>query len=93
MRWLTWLYLAACALALLVLVLGLPAVAGPDADPLAAVFAFLLALPWVLVLDLMGEVPLAVSVALTVGSMALNVVVLLGLARWRAARQAGTTRP
>jgi len=82
MRYVATAYLLLCLLALGVLVAGLPAFAGSDADPLAGVFAFLLALPWVLVLDLVDEAPLAVTVLATIAGMAINYAIL----RWLGSR-------
>lgn len=82
-RMLAWAYLGACVVALGLFVLGLPALAGANADPLAGVFAFVLALPWILVLDLLAEPSMAASLVVTVGAMALNFSVL----RWAAHRR------
>ncbi len=50
MRHIPTVYLVIAVISLGLFVAGLPAIAGADADPLAGVFALLVALPWILVL-------------------------------------------
>lgn len=76
-------YLVICALAFGVFVAGLPAIAGDDADPLAGVFMYLVALPWILVLNLFDEVPIAATLAAAIAGMAINFLILRWLVRRR----------
>ncbi|MDR7102719.1 hypothetical protein [Croceicoccus sp. BE223] len=86
MRHLPAIYLVLAIISLGILVAGLPAVAGDDADPLAVVFAFILALPLILVLEFLGDVPMAVTVAVILIAMAVNYAALRLLTRrWRTA--------
>lgn len=83
MRFVPLAYLALCVVALAIFAAGSPALAGANADPLSAVFAYLLSLPWVLALDLVGEVPMAVSLAFMLAGMAINFLILRALVRRR----------
>lgn len=85
-------YLTLCAAALFVFALGTPWWAGEDADPLSAVFAYVLALPWIRLLDLVeGETPVALAVAAMIAGMALNWWLLRLLVR-RLTRRRGAIR-
>lgn len=91
MRHLPTIYLVIACIAVALFVAGLPVFAGEDADPLAGVFAFLVALPWILVLTLLGDVPLAVTIAVTLGGIVLNYLILRRLTRrWRVAHTGAT---
>lgn len=82
LRWIPSIYLAFCAGALVVFALGTPWLAGEDADPVSAVFAYLLALPWVRLLDLVkSETPFALAVTGLLAGMAINWWVLRWLVR------------
>lgn len=91
MRHIPTVYLVIAVIALGLFVAGLPAIAGADADPLAGVFALLVALPWILVLNLFGAVPIAATMIVTLAAIALNYVIL----RWlvRKSRQAKAGAP
>lgn len=94
MRYLPAIYLVLAIISLGIFVAGLPAVAGDDADPLAVVFAFILALPLILVLEFLGDVPMAVTVAVMLIAMAVNYALLRLLTRrWRADRAADAVAP
>ncbi len=87
-----WLYLLLCLLALLVIPASEAGLFGLTPDPLAAVFAVLLAQPWLsLVSAVVGDTGLAASVAMTLAGMVLNAALLRAvcnlLARRRRARQ------
>lgn len=74
-------YAGLCLLAFGALAASTPLFAGEDADPLGGIFVFLLALPWILTADLFGEVSLWVTILLSIGSMALNFVILRAVAK------------
>ncbi len=88
LRFVPTIYLALCAAALGIFVMGLPAVAGDDADPLSAVFVYLVSLPWILVLRLIGDHGTGTALAAAVIGMAINYVILRWLLR-RLSRTAG----
>ena len=79
--WIAWIYAVLCLAALALMAAGSPMFAGDAADPLSSVFAYLLALPWILVLDLLGETSFAINVAVMVFSMGLNFLILSWLGR------------
>ena len=79
--WIAWIYAALCLLALVLMAAGSPMFAGDAADPLSSIFAYLLALPWILVLDLLGDTSFAINVAVMVLSMGLNFLILSWLGR------------
>ena len=79
--WIAWIYAALCILALILLAAGSPMFAGDDADPLSSVFAYLLALPWIRVLDLLGDTSFAINVAVLILSMGLTFLILSWLGR------------
>ncbi len=92
MRYIPAIYLVLSVLALGVFIAGLPVVAGDDADPIAAVYALLLALPLILVLEILGEVPTAAMVALILLAMGANYMALRLLGRrWRPASSDAAT--
>ena len=76
-------YQALCALSLLFIALSTTGALGIESDPLAAVFAIVLALPWSLFLDQVagdgGNV--ALNLALLAGGMVVNAVLFLALCR------------
>jgi hypothetical protein len=75
-------YQVLCALALLVIPLSAMGAFGIEPDPLAAVFAILLALPWSLFLDqLGGEGNIALNLAFLAVGMVINGALLLALCR------------
>ena len=77
------LYLAAGTLALLAIPASVHGWLGIEADPLSAVFAILLALPWSLALDLFGgNDSVAVNMIVLAMGIGLNAVLLATLARW-----------
>lgn len=57
--------------------------AGVEPDPLSAVFALLLALPWTIALYLLGDVGTWGSLAFCTAAIALNFFLLLRFARSR----------
>ena len=79
--WIAWIYAALCLLALVLMAAGSPMFAGDAADPLSSVFAYLLALPWILVLDLLGDTSFAINLAVMVFSMGMNFLILSWLGR------------
>ena len=80
-KWIAWIYAALCILALVLMAAGSPMFAGDDADPLSSVFAYLLSLPWILMLQLFGDMSFAINVAVMVLSMGLNFLILSWLGR------------
>jgi hypothetical protein len=75
-------YQVLCALSLLVVPLSAAGVFGLTPDPLAAVFAVILALPWSLFLDqLGGEGNTALNLAFLAVGMIVNGSLLLALCR------------
>lgn len=74
-------YVFFCIAALALFALGSPMIAGEDADPLSGVFVFLVALPWILALDLFGELPITATIAAALLCMAINYFVLRWLTR------------
>lgn len=87
MRHIPTIYLVIAAIAIALFVMGLPAFAGSDADPLSGIFALIVAMPWVLVLGLFGDPPMAVTIVITLVGIALNYVILRRLTRrWRMGR-------
>lgn len=83
------LYALLCAASLLYIFLSGWQLFGIDGDPLSALPAMLLALPWSLVLTLMPDVSPAVGVALLVVCMALNLLIAALLRRWHLRRRLG----
>ncbi len=77
-----WVYAALCVAAVAVFLAGYWGIAGSEADPVAAIYAFLLALPWVLVLTQLPDVPVWLSIAGPIAAMALNLWLLRRLAGW-----------
>jgi len=76
-------YQVLCALSLLVVPLSAIGAFGLTPDPLAAVFAILLALPWSLLLDqLGGEGNTALNLAFLAVGMVINGALLLALCRF-----------
>lgn len=78
MRHIPTIYLVMAIFALGIFVAGLPAIAGSDADPLAGVFAFIVALPWILALDLIGSDSLTMTMIFAVLGIVFNYLIL----RW-----------
>lgn len=75
-------YQVLCALSLLLVPLSAMGAFGMERDPLAAVFAILLALPWSLFLDrLGGDGSTGFNLAFLALGMVINAVLLLGLCR------------
>lgn len=86
------LYAGLCVLAFGVFLAGLPAIAGEDADPLAGIFIFLLALPWIFALDALGELPLWATALASIAAMGVNFLILSLLLRRTARRNSGEMR-
>ena len=82
MRLLIVLYAVLCVIALWFIPASVHGWLGIEHDPLSAVFAFLLALPWTLLLRLVPEAGPWPSAALLAASMALNVWLLWRLQAW-----------
>jgi len=75
-------YQVLCALALLVVPLSAMGAFGLEPDPLAAVFAVILALPWSMLLDrLVGDGSTALNLAFLALGMVINAALLLALCR------------
>ncbi len=76
-------YQALCAISLLFIALSTTGALGIESDPLAAVFAVILALPWSLFLDQLGGDGgnVALNLALLAVGMMVNAVLLLALCR------------
>ena len=78
------LYAALCVVALWFIPASVHGWLGVEPDPLAAVLALLLALPWSLLLRLVGEPGPWLATALLAAGMALNLCALWRLqSRWR----------
>jgi hypothetical protein len=78
------LYAALCVVALWFIPASVHGWLGVEPDPLAAVFALLLALPWSLLLRLAGDPGPWLATALLAAGMALNLWLLWRLqSRWR----------
>lgn len=83
------LYFPLCAGALLLIPASIYGWFGVEQDPLGGVFAFLLALPWVLVASAMTDPPLWVTILVIIAGMATNTAIILAVGRWAARRSAG----
>ena len=83
LRILLWLYGIAAVLSLAIIPIGAKGWFGLEPDPLVAVFAIMLALPWgLLLLGMLPEnSPWLAGIALT-GAMAFNLLLGIGLLRW-----------
>jgi len=68
-------------LAAFALVAGLIGLFGPDGDPLAMAPLILLGMPWSLALALVSGDSIALSLAVVIGCVLVNLAVLLGLLR------------
>ena len=76
-------YAVLCVLALLVVPLSAIGAFGIEPDPLAAVSAMLLALPWSLLLDLVAsDDNMIVNLALVALAMIINGAIMVGLCRF-----------
>jgi hypothetical protein len=60
---------------------------GPD--PMAAVLAIVLAMPWAMALWATGSLPTWVSVLLLASCMGANLAIIVAIGRWLRRRQAG----
>lgn len=76
------LYAAVCVVALWFIPASVHGWLGVEPDPLSAVFAMLLALPWTLLLRLAPEAGPWGATALLASGMAMNVWLLWGLQGW-----------
>lgn len=83
MRHIPTIYLLLCVVAVVLFVVSLPAIAAEKADPLGGVFVLLVSLPWILILNLVGEVPLVVTGITALVGMTLNFAIL----RWLVTRR------
>lgn len=81
MKILAGVYGVLCLLALFVIPASANGWFGFEPDPLSAVPAILLALPWSLGLGLLGEVGASLSLLVLVGAMFTNAGVLYGVSR------------
>ena len=80
-------YAVLCVLSLIVVPLSAIGALGIARDPLAAVFAILLALPWSPLLDrIPGETSTAINLAFLAVGMIVNAGVLLAICRWAGKR-------
>ena len=76
-RLLFWLYVALAAASLMVLLVGMTGLFGVEKDPLAAVFAIMLAQPWLtLTSGLTSGADTMLSLAHVVACLALNATIL-----------------
>lgn len=75
------LYILASVIALMLIPASLNGWFGMEPDPLSAIFAYVLALPWVLLLNLLPAMSTGMAAAVAGLAMALNALILLGLAR------------
>lgn len=92
-RLLTVLYAALCVVALWFIPASVRGWMGVEADPLSAVFAMLLALPWTFLLRLVPDIGPWPAAALLALGMAANVWLLWRLLRWwEASRDMGRKR-
>ena len=90
LRALLWIYGIAAVLSLLVIPIGAKGWLGMQPDPLVAVFAIVLALPWSLLLQaLPGDSPWLAGACLA-GGMAFNVLLGHWVLRWWRRRRART---
>ena len=78
-----WIYGGLCAGALLLIPAAAYGWMGIPEDPFAGVFAFILGLPWSLVLYAFASPPLWLTIFLVVAAMAINVLIILWLGRRR----------
>jgi hypothetical protein len=78
-----WIYGGLCAGALLLIPAAAYGWMGIAEDPHAGTFAFILGLPWSLVLDALGSPPLWLSIFLVMLAMAINVLIILWFGRRR----------
>ena len=86
------LYAALCVVALWFIPASVHGWLGIEPDPLAAVFALLLALPWSLLLRLAGDPGPWLATALLAAGMALNLWLLWRLQnRWRSPSEPRST--
>ena len=76
------LYAAVCAVALWFIPASVHGWMGVEPDPLSAVYAMLLALPWTFLLRFVPDAGPWAAAALLAGCMALNVWLLWRLLRW-----------
>ena len=74
-----WIYGGLCAGALLLIPATTYGWMGVVPDPDAGNFAFILGLPWSLVLDAIGSPPLWLSILLVMLGMAMNILIILWL--------------
>ncbi|MEW6575499.1 hypothetical protein ACFSAG_00660 [Sphingorhabdus buctiana] len=76
-------YATLCALSLILIPVSVNGWFGIEADPLAAVYAILLAMPWSLLLgelDVKSEI-IWINIALLAGGMLINLVLMFGIFR------------
>ena len=78
-----WIYGGLCAGALLLIPAAAYGWMGIAEDPYAGTFAFILGLPWSLVLEALAFPPLWLSIVLVMLGMAINVLIILWLGRRR----------
>jgi hypothetical protein len=93
LRVLTVAYALCCVVALWFIPASANGWLGIERDPLAGVFALLFALPWTLLLRLMGDTGPWLAVAVLAAGMAVNVWLLWRLQRWWQRRRARGTGP
>ena len=78
-----WVFGLAALAAVVFAIIGVAGLFGVRADPFAAIFAILLAMPWYLLLDSSaGGTPDVRGFAVLLGGIALNFGILLGLRWW-----------
>lgn len=78
------LYILLCAGALLLVPASAYGWLGVEPDPLSGVFAFVLALPWVMLATALTAPPMWLTLAIMVLGMAINVAIILAIGRWLA---------
>lgn len=72
-------YIAGCLLALALMAIGTFGLFGAEPDPISAVYAILLAMPWSLALSYLNA-PIA-AFAVLLSGMALNLIIIMAIGR------------